>query len=230
MKEFVAGSAYFGVLLSLGSYYIGTRLQKRFLRAIFNPLLISIVLTVAALLILDVDYQTYNSGAKYLNYLLTPATVCLAVPLYEQLQLLKKNYRAILLGILSGVLTSLSCVLLLALLFGLNHAEYVTLLPKSITPAIGMVMVEEMGGYPSIAAAVIIITGVLGNIFAEGFLKLLRIHDPIAKGVAIGTSSHAIGTSRAMLIGDVEGAMSSLSIAVAGLVTVAGASVFAQFI
>ena len=230
MKEFVAGSAYFGVLLSLGSYYIGTRLQKRFLRAIFNPLLISIVLTVAALLILDVDYQTYNSGAKYLNYLLTPATVCLAVPLYEQLQLLKKNYRAILLGILSGVLTSLSCVLLLALLFGLNHAEYVTLLPKSITTAIGMVMVEEMGGYPSIAAAVIIITGVLGNIFAEGFLKLLRIHDPIAKGVAIGTSSHAIGTSRAMLIGDVEGAMSSLSIAVAGLVTVAGASVFAQFI
>lgn len=230
MKSLLADSAYFGVLLSLAAYGIGMALRKRFKRAIFNPLLIAIVLTIGALLLLDIPYESYNTGAKYLSYLLTPATVALAIPLYEKLQLLKKNYRAILLGILSGVLTSMSCVLLLALLFGLNHAQYVTLLPKSITTAIGVAVVEEMGGYPSIAAAVIIITGVLGNIFAEGFLKLLRITDPIARGVAIGTASHAIGASRAMELGEIEGAMSSLSIAVAGLMTVAGISVFSQFL
>ncbi|MBQ8506456.1 MAG: LrgB family protein [Clostridia bacterium] len=230
MKEFISGSAYFGVLLSLGTYYLGTLLKKRFKVVLINPILTAIVLTIAVLLALDIDYASYNAGAKYLSYLLTPATVCLAIPLYEHLQLLKKNYRAILLGIFSGVLASLGCVLLLSLLFGLNHAEYVTLLPKSITTAIGMVMAEEMGGYPSIAAAVIIVTGILGNMFAEGFLKLLRIRNPIARGVAIGTSSHAIGTSRAMQIGEVEGAMSGLSIVVAGLMTVIGASVFAQFI
>lgn len=230
MKDFLANSAYFGVLLSIAAYGIGAALRKRFRRAIFNPLLIAIVLTIGALLLLDIPYQSYNASAKYLSYLLTPATVALAVPLYEKLQLLKKNYRAILLGILSGVLASMSCVLLLALLFGLSHAQYVTLLPKSITTAIGVAVVEELGGYPAIAAAVIIITGVLGNIFAEGFLKLMRIHDPIARGIAIGTASHAIGTSRAMEMGEIEGAMSSLSIAVAGLMTVAGVSVFAQFL
>ena len=229
MREFLAGSAYFGIMLSLASYYIGVRLQRRFKRAFFNPLLIAILLTIGALLILDIDYASYNLSGRYLSYLLTPTTVCLAVPLYRQLQLLKDNLRAILLGILSGVLTSLCCVLLLSILFGLNHAEYVTLLPKSITSAIGMAVAEELGGYPAIAVSVIIITGVLGNIFAEGFLRLLRITEPVARGLAIGTSAHALGTSRAMQLGETEGAMSSLSIVVAGVMTVVLASVFAQF-
>lgn len=229
MREFLAGSAYFGIMLSLASYYIGVRLQRRFKRAFFNPLLIAILLTIGALLILDIDYASYNLSGRYLSYLLTPTTVCLAVPLYRQLQLLKDNLRAILLGILSGVLTSLCCVLLLSILFGLDHAEYVTLLPKSITSAIGMAVAEELGGYPAIAVPVIIITGVLGNIFAEGFLRLLRITEPVARGLAIGTSAHALGTSRAMQLGETEGAMSSLSIVVAGVMTVVLASVFAQF-
>ena len=230
MKEFLSSSAYFGVLLSLFAYFIGTKVKKKLKLAIFNPILIAILLVILALLALDIDYSAYNSGAKYLGWLLTPATVCLAIPLYEQLQLLKKNYRAILTGILSGVLASIGCVLLLCLLFGLNRAETITLLPKSVTTAIGMAMVEEMGGYPAVAAVVIIITGIIGNIFAEGFLKLLRIREPIARGVAIGTSSHAIGTSRAIEMGDVEGAMSGLSIAVAGLMTVVCLSVLSQFI
>ena len=229
MREFLAGSAYFGIMLSLASYYIGVRLQRRFKRAYFNPLLIAILLTIGALLLLDIDYASYNVSGRYLSYLLTPTTVCLAVPLYRQLQLLKDNLRAILLGILSGVLTSLCCVLLLSILFGLDHAEYVTLLPKSITSAIGMAVAEELGGYPAIAVPVIIITGVLGNIFAEGFLRLLRITEPVARGLAIGTSAHALGTSRAMQLGETEGAMSSLSIVVAGVMTVVLASVFAQF-
>ena len=132
-------------------------------------------------------------------------------------------------GILSGVLTSLGCVLALAVLFGLTHGTYVTLLPKSITTAIGLGVCEELGGHSSIAAAVIIVTGVLGNIIGGGLCRLLRIQSPVAKGVALGTSAHAVGTARAMEMGEIEGAMSSLSIVVAGLLTVIGASVFAQF-
>ena len=230
MKEFLMGSSYFGVLLSLLSYWIGTKLKARLKLALFNPLLVSAALTIAALLLLDIDYQSYNAGAKYLSYLLTPTTVCLAIPLYEQRALLLKNFRAIFAGIFSGALTSVVCVYLMSLAFGLDHAQYVTLLPKSVTTAIGMPVAQELGGYGNIAAAVIILTGVLGNIVAEGFFRLLRIREPIARGVALGTSSHAIGTARAMEMGDTEGAMSSLSIAVSGLVTVVLVSVFAQFI
>ncbi|MBP3410582.1 MAG: LrgB family protein [Clostridia bacterium] len=229
MKEVIVNSAFFGAVISLIAYYIGVLLKRRFKVALANPLLVAIVITIGVLLVLDIDYQSYYAGAKYLNWLLTPATVCLAIPLYQQLQLLKRNMKAILLGILAGVLTSLCCVLVMALLFGLDHAQYVTLLPKSVTTAIGMGVAEELGGYPSIAAVVIILTGVVGNIFAEGFLRLLRIRESVARGIAIGTSSHALGTTKALELGETEGAMSSLSLVVAGLMTVVGASVFAQF-
>ena len=176
---------------------------------------------------LHVDYDQYNGGAQYISYLLTPATVCLAVPLYEQLTLLKKNFKAVAAGILSGTVASLGSVYLLARLFQLNHEQYVTLLPKSITTAIGMGVSQELGGVVTITVAVIIITGILGNVIAEGVCKIFRIHEPIAKGLALGTASHAIGTAKAMEMGPVEGAMSSLAIAVAGLLTVLGASLFA---
>jgi predicted murein hydrolase (TIGR00659 family) len=184
---------------------------------------------MAVLLIFGVDYESYNDGAKYLSYLLTPATVCLAIPLYQQLEMLKNNIKAILAGIFSGMLTSLVSVLLLALLFHFNHEQYVTLLPKSITTAIGMGVSEELGGIVTITVAVIIITGVLGNIMAETICKIFHIKDPVAKGIAIGTSSHAIGTVKAMEMGEIEGAMSSLAIVVCGLFTVIGASIFANF-
>ena len=144
--------------------------------------------------------------------------------------LLKKNIKAVVLGIVSGVLASLVSVLALAWLFGLSHEEYVTLLPKSITTAIGMGVSEELGGIVTITVAVIIITGVLGNMIAEAVCRIARINEPIAKGLALGTSAHAIGTAKAMEMGEVEGAMSSLAIAVAGLLTVVGASVFVQFL
>ena len=230
MNEILTASAFFGVLISLLAYYVGDRLRRKFKLAILNPLLISIVLTILALCLLGVDYGTYAAGAKYLSWLLTPATVCLAIPLYEKLSLLKSNWRAIFAGILSGMLAGMCSILLMALLFGLSHAEYITLLPKSVTTAIGMGLVEEMGGYPSITAVAICITGVLGNIVAEGFLKLIRVEERVAKGVAIGSASHAIGTTRAMELGETEGAMSSLSIAVAGLMTVVLMQVFAQFL
>ena len=205
-------------------------IKRKFRLAICNPLLISIALTIAVLVLTGVDYGTYNESAKYLSYFLTPATVCLAVPLYQQLEQLKSNWKAILGGILSGVLTSLVTILVLAKLFGLGHAEYVTLLPKSITTAIGMGVSEELGGYVTITVAVIVITGVFGNMIAEAVCRLFRIREPIARGIAIGSAAHAIGTARAMEMGEIEGAMSSLSIAVAGLLTVVGASFFAPLL
>lgn len=230
MNYVVSNSTTIGIVISIIGYEIGLLLKRKYHYAILNPLLISIVFVIGFVLIFHVDYQNYNSSAKYLSYLLTPATVSLAIPLYQQLELLKKNMAAIMAGILSGVLSSLGCVFALALVFGLNHREYVTLLPKSITTAIGIGIADELGGYVTITVAVIIITGVLGNICAEGICKLVRITDPVAKGIAIGTSSHAIGTARAMEIGEIEGAMSSLSIVISGICTLIGASVFANFI
>lgn len=223
-------SVFFGVTLSLLAYGLGVWLQKRFRLALFNPLLISVAVTIAVLLAAHIDYDTYYDGAKYLSYLLTPATVCLAVPLYEQLPLLRQNWKAILIGVFTGMLVSLVSVLVLSALFGLDHAEYVTLLPKSITTAIGMGISEQLGGYVTITVAVIIITGIFGNVTAATVCRLARITDPIAKGVAIGASAHALGTARAMQMGQTEGAMSSLSLAVTGLLTVIGASVFAHFL
>ena len=227
MNTFFQNSMFAGVTLSLIAYLIGVILKKKLKLGIFNPLLISIVISIGVLLIGKVDYDTYNEGAKFLSWLLTPATVCLAIPLYEQWELLKQNYKAVLLGLLAGTVTSLTTVFVLAKLFGLSHEEYVTLLPKSITTAIGMGVSEELGGYVTITVAVIIITGVLGNMFGEQICKLFRITEPISKGLAFGASSHAIGTAKALEIGEVEGAMSSLAIAVSGIFTVLLASLFA---
>ncbi len=230
MKEILCDSAFFGVAVSILSYELGMFLKKKTKLAMCNPLLISIIAVILTLLVFRVDYNSYNAGAKYLSYLLTPATVCLAIPLYEQLELLKDNKKAIMAGLISGVFTNLICIFILSLLFHLRHREYVTLLPKSITTAIGMGVSEELGGIVTITVTVIIITGVLGNIIAETVCKVFHIKEPIAKGIAIGSASHAIGTARAMEMGEIEGAMSSLSIVVAGLLTVVGASVFANFI
>lgn len=230
MAAFAQSSVFFGVFVTLLAYFIGLKIKQKTGLAIMNPILIAVVLMMGVLVLFDIDYGVYSKSASYISSLLTPATICLAVPLYEQLSLLKKHPLAIFAGIASGVVTSMLCVLVLSLLFGLDHAAYVTLLPKSITTAIGMGVSAELGGHVSITVAIIIITGILGNIIAETVCRILRITEPIAIGIAIGTSSHAIGTSRAMEIGKIEGAMSSLSIVVSGLLTVVGASIFAGLI
>lgn len=230
MDNLFQTSLFAGVTVSLVAYLLGMLLKKKFKLAILNPLLISIVLTIIVLVVADVDYDTYNKGASYLSWFLTPATVCLAIPLYEQWTLLKKNIAAVALGLTAGVITSLVTVLVLSVLMGLSHEDYVTLLPKSITTAIGMGVSEELGGYVTITVAVIVVTGVLGNILGEFVCKIFRITEPISKGLALGASSHAIGTAKAIEIGEIEGAMSSLAIAVAGILTVVFASVFATFI
>ena len=230
MSDFLARSLFFGAGISLLFYEVGLLLKKRFKLAVLNPLLIAILCVRASLKVLGVPYSDYNAGAQYLSWLLTPATVALAVPLYEELGLLRKNLPAVAGGILAGTFAGLAGILLLCRVFALDHQLYVTFLPKSITTAIGMGVAEELGGVAALTVAAIILTGILGNVAAEGLFRLFRIHDPIARGLALGTGAHAIGTAKAMELGEVEGAMSSLSIAVAGLLTVAAASVFAQFL
>lgn len=229
MIDFFEQSIFFGVIISLAAYGIGAFIRKKAKVAIANPLLISVLLIVGFLWVFHIDFEVYKKGADYISFFLTPATVSLAIPLYRKLSLLKKYPKSILGGILAGVFTAIGSILAMSFLFGLTHEQYVTLLPKSITTAIAMGVSEKLGGMVSVTVVAISITGIMGNIVAESVLKLFRITDPIAKGLAIGTASHAMGTSKAMEIGEVEGAMSSLSIVIAGILTVITASVFAKF-
>lgn len=226
--EFLTDSVYMAVLLTIGTYGIGTWLRKKTDWTLMNPLLVSIVLTIAFLYITDIPYESYSRGTDIIKYMLTPATICLAVPLYEQIDQLKRNVHAVTMGIAAGVLASMLSILALVVIMGLGHVSYVTLLPKSITTAIGMDLSNELGGNVPITIITIVITGITGNIFAERFLKLIRVNHPIAKGIAIGAASHVIGTSKAMEMGQTEGAMSSLSIVTSGILTVIAASVFAS--
>lgn len=212
---------YFGLVISAVTYLFGMWLKKKFHLGILNPLLISIVLVIAVLAAGDISYAEYNEGACYVSYFLTPATVCLAIPLYKQLTLLKKNLAAVAVGITTGVLGSALSIFLLAWFFKLEHVHYVSLLPKSITTAIGMGVSEEAGGIVTLTVASIIITGIFGNVIADLWFRLIRVKDPIAKGLSLGTAAHAIGTAKALELGEIEGAMGSLAIAVAGLMTVA---------
>lgn len=230
MNEILRNSLFFGVALSIGTFIIGTFIKRKWNFFLFNPLLVSITLTIATLLLLGIEYSSYNESAKYLTYLLTPATVALAIPLYEQLLLLKKNLTAILVGIASGVICSGVSIFAMALFFALNHTQYVTLLPKSITTAIGIGLSAELDGYVAITVSAIIFTGLIGNIAGDLLCRILRIKHPIAKGIAIGTATHVMGTSKAMEVGEIEGAMSSLSVAVAGIMTVGAAIIFQWWI
>ena len=220
MKEILENSIYFGFFVTIGAYLAGLFIKKKLKLAIFNPLMLAIFLVMGILAATGVDYEAYEKGGQFVSGLLTPATVCLAIPLYKQLHLLRKHGLAVAVGITSGVVTSAVCIFLLCKGFGLGHQHYVTLLPKSITTAIGMGVSEEAGGIVTLTVMSIVITGIVGNMCAEVFCKLARITHPVAKGLAIGTSAHALGTAKALELGEVEGAMSSLSIAVAGLMTV----------
>lgn len=220
MNDLLMNSMYFGFVVTLGAYLFGCWVKKKTGLAVMNPLLVAVILVIVFLLVFRVDYAVYQEGSKYVSFLLTPATVCLAIPLYKQLRLLKENLLAVAGGIASGVLASAMSIFILSKLFGLSHEYYVTLLPKSITTAIGMGVSEEAGGIVVLTVVSIIITGILGNVIAEAVFRIFHIKNPIAKGLALGTSAHAIGTAKALELGEIEGAMSSLAIAVAGLMTV----------
>ena len=219
MTELLTQGAVWGALLTLGAYALGAFLQRKTGRAWCNPLLLATLFVILFLRLCEIPYPDYQASAGPVSYLLLPATVSLAVPLHEQWEALRKNAAAILSGIGAGVLVSLGAILALAWAFQLDRAAAVSLLPKSVTTAIGVDVSGELGGIPALTTAVIILTGIFGNLSAQAVCRLFRVTDPVAKGVGIGSAAHAIGTTRALEMGPVEGAMSSLSIAVAGIFT-----------
>lgn len=220
MKEFLTQSAFFGVFLSLITFQIGIYVRKKTKISFLTPLVTATAIVIVVLVVTGIDYEQYKASTSVLTYFLTPATVCLAIPLYQKLEILKKNFLAVILGILSGVLVSALTILGFCMLFKFDHIMYVSLLPKSITTAIGISVSEEFGGIVALTTAAIIIAGNVGGMFAEIIFKIFGIKEPISKGLALGTASHVMGTSKAMEIGELEGAMGSLAIAVAGIITV----------
>ena len=230
LNEFLSGSVAWGVLLTLAAFALGALVNRVTGKAFFNPLLLGAIFVIIFLSVCGIPYADYKVSAAPVNYLLLPATVALAIPLYEKLDLLKANAAAIIAGISVGTLVSLGSALALALALHLTQEQYATLLPKSVTTAISMDVAAELGGIAALTGAIVIVTGIVGALLAETVCKLFHITDPIAKGVSIGSAAHALGTAKALEIGEVEGAMSSLSIAVAGILTVVGASIYAMFI
>ena len=226
----IINSPLFGILLTLVAFEIGALISKKFRYTLLNPLLIANVLIVGFLLLTGISLESYNVGGDYISLLLSPATVILAVPLYKQLHNIRKFWKPVLAGIFVGSLTSMACVIGVSKLLGLGGTLMLSLLPKSITIPMGSVVSEQIGGIPSVTIIAITITGITGAVAAPAVCKFCRIKNSVAQGIAIGTASHALGTTKAMEMGETQGAMSSLSIGIAGLFTAITAPIILSFI
>ena len=213
-------SPFFGVALSVLAFWVGVRIQKKTGLLLCNPLLIGVVLTAGVLLLFRIPYEAYNQGGALINLFLAPATACLAVAIYGKRQILKENWLPILVGCAVGSAASMGSILLLCRLFGLDEAMTASLLPKSVTTPIAISVSQAHGGIGSITVVAVLITGIFGSIAAPLLIKLFRVREPLAAGLAIGACSHAVGTSKALELGETEGAMSGLAIGVCGIVTV----------
>lgn len=229
MDSIVQSSAYFGFFITLFGYWVSTQIAKRMRSTLCNPLLLTIIFIIAFLKLADISYDSYDNGAKYINYFLTPSTVCLAVPLYRQMKLLKEYAGAILISIMSGTAACAIMIFGLAKLFLLENSIYASLVPKSITTAIALGMSEELGGLSAVTVMAVFVTGILGAVIATTVFKIFKIEEPVAQGLAMGTASHAIGTSKALELGEIQAAMSSLAIAVTGILTVIVGPIVAGF-
>lgn len=226
----ITNSPLFGILLTLVAFEIGVAISKKWKYSFLNPLLIANILIVSFLLITVISLESYNVGGDYISVMLSPATVVLAVPLYRQISKLKQFWKPILAGIFAGSLTSIASVIIVSKLIGLSETVMLSLLPKSITIPMGSVVSSQIGGIPPITIIAITITGITGAVAAVPVCKFFRIKNSIAQGVAIGTASHALGTTKAMEIGEVQGAMSSLSIGIAGVFTAIVAPIIVTYI
>ena len=219
MAEFLSSISLFPLALTLGAFQVGRVCQQKWKSPVFNPILIAVLLVSPVLLVTGVPYATYKKGTDAISWLLTPATVCMALPLYTQLKVLKKSLPAALAGIVAGTFASLLCIAGLCLVLHLDRTVSVSLLPKSITTAIGIVLSENAGGIPGLTTVAILVTGITGSLLGPWLCKVLRITDPVAQGVAMGTACHVIGTAKANEMGKLQGAVGSLSLTVAGILT-----------
>ncbi|WP_296324590.1 LrgB family protein [Treponema sp. UBA3813] len=220
ITDFLSNSVSFGLCVSLVCYWIATIIYKKTKFFLLAPLLVSCAFVITILIVLKIPYEKYLKGANFIYYLMTPCTVALAIPLYRQFSKLKENALAILLGIIAGILANAFFIFACCYLFKINNQEYVSILPKSITTPIGIALSNQNGGIESVTILLITIAGNMANIFGAIFCKIFRISEPVAQGVACGTSGHAMGTAKALEMGEIQGAMSGLSIAVCGVLTV----------
>jgi len=230
MTDLLFSNQYFCVALTVVVFSFANGLQQKFKYAILNPIVISAGIIILILTVLDVPNTTYQAGCQMLNYLLTPATICLAISFYEQIGRMKRHLLPIFAGVLAGVVCSAGSIYMLAKLFALPDWMLFSILPKSVTAAIGVALSEEIGGIAAITTASITITGISGHILLPRFCKWFHVEEPIAQGVAIGTSAHVIGTTRAFEMSELAGAAGSLALTIAGLVTSFLLSFLAQYL
>ncbi len=223
-------TSYFGIVISIFFYELGLIIQRKTQIPLFHPLLISVVMIIGTLLFFDIDIEYYNRGGDIIEFALGPATVVLAVPLYKKLELLKSNLIPILGGVTAGCITAITSGWYLAKLFGLSEVIGFSIIPKSVTTPIAMEISEQIGGIHSLTVAIVVMTGILGAVIGPVIMKIFNIEDEIARGLAMGTACHAIGTAKALELGETEGAMSSLAIGLAGLITVLLVPVFVLLI
>lgn len=223
-------SPYFGVVLSIFMYQVGIIISRKIQNPIANPLLIAVILIIAFLKLFDIPMEAFSKGGDLINLFLAPATAALAVPIYKNLQILKANLKPILAGTIVGSFASMAVVFGLCKLFGLDHTLTASLLSKSVTTPIAMGVTEQLGGIVPIGIAAVIFTGITGSIIAPFMVKLFRVEDPVAQGVGIGTCSHAVGTTRAIAMGELQGAMSGIAMGLAGFFTVLWAFLFAAIL
>lgn len=226
MIDAILNSAFFGLTLSTAAWCFGRWVQKKTGRVICNPLLVASLVIIAFLAVFHIPLEQYNLGGDMIKLMLGPVTAVLALNIYQQRKVLGQYFLPVLAGCLAGSLASLGSVLLLCRLFAMENSLTVSLLPKSVTTAIAVGIAESRGGIPGIAAAAVVLAGIVGAVFAPLFAKAFRITDPVAEGLAIGACSHALGTTKAMEIGPLQGAMSSIAICVCGIIT----SILALFI
>ena len=213
----LTGSPFVGIALTVVAYWIGVKVQKKTGLVICNSMIITVALLIAVLLVFHIPYENYYQGGSLINMFLGPATACMAVTVYAKMDLLKKNWLPVLAGCLAGTLTAIGSILLMSRLFGLDKAITVSLLPKSVTTPIATAVSEGHGGIVPITVAAVIVTGILGNLVSPLLIKILRVKDPMAAGLGIGTCSHALGTAKALELGETEGAMSGLAIGIRGI-------------
>ncbi len=216
----ICSSPLFGILVTLCAYELSVVLYKKTKCVLLNPLLVSILLVIAFLLVTGIPYDTYNIGGSVITMFISPITVVLAVPLYLQIQVLRDNAVVIFTAICLGCVTAVASICLFQMFFPMDPQVFASILPKSITTAIAVEVGQQFGGLEAITVIAVLIAGLFGAIFAPMLAKLLHIRDEIALGLAIGTTSHALGTSKALELGERTGAMSGLAIGVAGVVTV----------
>lgn len=219
MKDLISSPSFF-IMISLITFEIGCYINKKIKIAILNPLLVSIILLIVFLKCFNISVNEYNTGGQFITFLLAPATVVLAVPLYKKIKLFKANAIPIFIGISLGTIGGIISVIVMCNIFGISRKISLSMIPKSITTPIGMAVSKQIGGIPSITVAAIIITGITGAVIGPTIFKVFHINDRVARGIALGCSSHAVGTSKAIELGEVEGAMSSLAIGLTGLITV----------